>query len=114
MINSIETYVALNNPKDATIAVERMGAPKVTGHGDLVKKLHYATEKFGMKAFEKLAMIDTPYRKLILSQIEETKSGCGGCSGATGDQSSKELPKKEDTVVSDKHNPYMIAGVVLL
>lgn len=118
MKNTIETYIALNNPKEAVRVLElELGAPKVTGHADLIRKIHYATEKFGLSAFNKLAMIDTPYRRLILSQIDEKKSNCGGCSGADGDKAVVENQGGKPPIMSDassKNNGLLIAGVVLL
>lgn len=122
-VETIECYIAKNNPKAVAEVLYELGAPKVTSNQDLLAKIHYATEKFGMKAFEKLAEIDTPYRRLILTHHlpEEKKSNCGGCSGADGDFSNGGgdeaaiisttiEPKKVN--ISNTH--LMIAGAFLL
>lgn len=127
---TIEEYIALNNPKATARVIEAMGAPKIIPGDmkDLNKKVLYATNTFGLKAYEKLAEIDTPYRKLILSTISEGKSncagcggGCGGhsncsgCSGIDGPKDAKEFvvkPTSDVPAVSNNH--LMVAGVVLL
>ena len=123
---TIETYIAINNPKATARALEEMGAPKVKSNEDLLAKVHFATDKFGMKAFEKLAQIDTPYRKLILSTLE-TKSNCGGgCSGcgksnAGGPEDQGSVPTGKPVEQPNPHgvmpphsNHFLTAGVVLL
>ncbi len=85
---TIEKYIATNNQPEAMLFLKNLGAPKPKDEKDLVNKLQIATLKFGDKAFEQLAEIDTPYRRLILSKSSESKSNCGGgcekCSGADG------------------------------
>jgi len=84
-MSSIETYIATENPKEVAALLREMGAPAITSQEDLLAKVRYATDKFGRKAFERLAKIDTPMRSLILTFNEsEKKSNCGGCSGCNG------------------------------
>jgi len=88
-MSSIETYIATENPKEVAKLLREMGAPAITSQEDLLAKVHYATDKYGRKAFERLAKIDTPMRSLILTFNEsEKKSNCGGCSGCNGSYSS--------------------------
>ncbi len=94
---SIEHYIARNSPEETKKILERMGSPKIKNNQDLLKRVHEATNKFGMDAFSKLAEIETPYRSLILSEYEkskaasgEKKSNCcgGGSSGIDGESTS--------------------------
>ena len=80
---SIETYVTVSNPHEVMRILKELGAPAVTSNEDLLNKVHYATDKFGAKMFERLADIETPYRSLILTEYEkerggEKKSNCSG------------------------------------
>lgn len=77
---SIESYIADQNPTEVMALLKEMGCPKPKNFDDMVAKLHIATKKYGEKAFERLAEIDTPYRSLILASQEDEKSNCsGGC-----------------------------------
>ena len=88
-MSSIETYIATENPKEVAKLLREMGAPAITSQEDLLAKVQYATDKYGRKAFERLAKIDTPMRSLILTFNEsEKKSNCGGFSGCNGSYSS--------------------------
>lgn len=80
---TIEQYLALNNPRAVAEVLEANGSRKIDKK-NIMDVLVRFTEKKGDYAFEQLAKIDTPYRRLILSQIEETKSGCSGCGGTCG------------------------------
>ena len=88
---TIETYIATNNPDDVLMLLKELGAPKPKNKEELVKYLHKATEKYPDRAFEKLAKIETPYYQLIMANIPPaiTKhSSCdGGCSGCNGEKS---------------------------
>ena len=81
---SIEQYVALNNPKAAKQFLEKFGFEPARSLEDLIHKVESATLHYRQDALEELGSIDTPYRRLILSTIEEdseSKSNCsGGCS----------------------------------
>lgn len=121
MKGSIETYIAMNNPKATARVLEELGAPRITSNEDLLNKVHFATKQFGLKAFEKLAEIDTPYRKLILSQFGESKSNACGCSSADGSKEivlkGRPVPTEElsDRKASaDSNKPLLIAATVLL
>lgn len=131
---SIETYIAKENPKAVAKLLTDMGAPAITSNEDLLSKIHYATDKYGRKVFEKLAKIETPMRSLILTFNEsESKSNCGGCShfsncsgygNVAGDNPDNmpidtEIKTVKSSVTyapSSTHNghPLLIAGVVLL
>lgn len=140
---SIETYVTVSNPHEVMRILKELGAPAVTSNEDLLNKVHYATDKFGAKMFERLADIETPYRSLILTEYEkerggEKKSNCsGGCSGCDGKYSNcsgchsnangdegwnDEIENIPQTGVSKStpapagnlHQHLMVAGVVLV
>ena len=120
------------------MALEALGAPKVISDDDLLKKVHYATKQFGIKAYEKLAEVDTPYRKLILSEMSEKHSNCGGgCSNCSGKSSLdgtgqldneptpavivKEVPVSTSTAATSsttpevsKTSPLLVTAVLLL
>lgn len=91
-IKTIETYIALNNPQGAAKVLAELGAPRIISNDDLLNKIHFATKQFGEKAFDKLAQIDTPYRRLILTEYSKNKhSNCSGCGGSCGFDGSWEL-----------------------
>lgn len=136
---TIEQYLALNNPRAVAEVLEANGSRKIDKK-NIMDVLVRFTEKKGDYAFEQLAKIDTPYRRLILSQIEETKSGCSGCGGTCGGEkksnccgsgvdgqkvlltTEKEIDEpiktegKPPVIVVDKkeNNNIMVAGLVLL
>ncbi len=138
---TIEQYIALNNPRGVAEVLEANGSRKVDKK-NIMDVLVRFTEKKGDYAFEQLSKIDTPYRRLILSQIEETKSGCAGCGGTCGEKKSnccgvdgekalltttreivaapqpvvKQPEAVAPVVVVDKkeNNNLMVAGLVLL
>ena len=112
---TIESYIATNNPKESVRILREFGAPatKAGDYKDLLNKLHLATDKFGMRALEKMASIETPYRSLILTEYAknhtEEKSNCGGCSHADGmDDDLENIPTK--SVVNTSANPTQIAA----
>ena len=53
--HSIEKYLIENNPREVAEVLVELGEPPVTSDADLVQKVLFATDKFGEKAFEKLA-----------------------------------------------------------
>lgn len=89
MITTIEEYIALNNPREVAAVLEANGSRKIDKK-NILEVVHRFTDKKGDYAFEQLSKIDTPYRRLILSQIkeEEKKSGCSGCGGTCGEKKS--------------------------
>lgn len=88
MTISIEKYIALNNPREVAAILEAHGSRKID-KTNILDVVHRFTDKKGDFAFEELAKIDTPYRRLILSTIkEEKKSGCAGCGGTCGEKKS--------------------------
>lgn len=88
---SIETYIATNNPDEVMSLLRSVGAPKPKNHDEMIRRLHQASEKYPDTVFASLAKIETPYYQLIMSQIkdkEEQLSSCdGGCSGCDGKKS---------------------------
>ena len=85
---TIEEYIALNNPREVAAVLESNGSRKIDKK-NILEVVHRFTDKKGDYAFELLSKIDTPYRRLILSQIkEEPKSGCSGCGGTCGEKKS--------------------------
>lgn len=80
---SIEEYVALNNPREVAAILEANGSRKIDKK-NILEVVHRFTDKKGDYAYELLSKIDTPYRRLILSQIKEEKSSCSGCGGTCG------------------------------
>lgn len=104
---TIEKYLAENNPQEVAAILELNGSRKINKKNIEAVLLRF-TEKKGDFAFEQLAKIDTPYRRLILSNSDsenkaEAKSNCGGdedcgcaekksncCSNADGDTKSEQ------------------------
>jgi len=84
---TIEKYIALNNPREVAAILEAHGSRKIN-KDNIIDVIHRFTEKKGDFAFQELAKIDTPYKRLILSTIEEKKSGCAGCGGTCGEKKS--------------------------
>lgn len=79
---TIEKYLAENNPQEVAAILELNGSRKINKKNIEAVLLRF-TEKKGDFAFEQLAKIDTPYRRLILSNSDsenkaEAKSNCGG------------------------------------
>lgn len=101
---TIEHYVATANPIQAQAVLDKYGVPKAHSMQDLIKKTHYVVLKHKEFAINDLAKIDTPYKRLILSNIPtetpiitpisslevtpEKKSGACGCSGIDGEEKS--------------------------
>ena len=122
---SIESYVARNNPSEVILALKEMGSPDPIDKQDLLYKIHVATEKFGEKAFKRLAEIDTPYKQMILAYAAQPeKEKKSNCCGANGEEKSNcsgcpSLEKKANAdgeeKKDDKTMHYIaIASVVLL
>lgn len=139
---TIEQYIALNNPREVAAILELNGSRKIDKK-NILDVLTRFTDKKGDSAYEQLSKIDTPYRRLILSQIkEEEKSGCSGCGGSCGEKKSnccgsgvdgeKTLLTSEKAIVTKEATPtpqpvvvvapekgitqhnLMVAGLVLL
>lgn len=84
---SIEQYIAENSPRSAQGILAKYNIPAGQSIPDLTRKLRFALSKFGTQAAGDLAMIDTPYKQLIVSGSEKRSNACG-CSGADGSEHS--------------------------
>ena len=69
---TIEKYLAENNPQEVAAILELNGSRKINKKNIEAVLLRF-TEKKGDFAFEQLAKIDTPYRRLILSNSDEVQ-----------------------------------------
>ena len=103
---SIEEYIATNNTRESMLFVYDNGLPKPKNMADLIHKMRYILKHKKDAAFERIAEIDTPYKRMILAyngtssssfdantetasknngcEDVEKKSNCSGCSGADG------------------------------
>ena len=84
---TIEEYLVLNNPREVAALLESHGSRPVNKK-NIREIIQRFTDKKGDFAYYELAKIDTPYKRLILSTIEENKSGCSGCGGTCGEKKS--------------------------
>lgn len=83
---TIEHYLATNNPREVEELLKRKGVPPPKNLPDAIGKLNLLMKREGNEIVKELALVNTPYRDLILStskEDEKTSSACG-CSGFGG------------------------------
>lgn len=92
---SIEQYIITNNPKAVHALIAKYGLPKAKNWADLERKLRFLMENKKETIVDDLRNIDTDYKALILSGVNEVKpiavekkSNSCGCSGFDSDESS--------------------------
>ena len=89
MQETIERYVAINNPNEAVGFIQKYNMPAPANGDDLVLKMRQVLQSHGEPAFRDLAEINTPYKDLLAAVNNETPkvSNACGCSGADGSSS---------------------------
>jgi hypothetical protein len=140
---SIENYIATNNPRELNSILSKMGIPKAKSVVDASNKIRYLMSKGEEDVIKEISKIDTPYRRLILSSIEQKQeqvSNACGCSSFSSEETSncdgkkckcnysfddseknkKEDSKKENDLENKKERtfesfvPYVGVGLLLI